>query len=419
MSHDFFSITSYTTTCPITYQTTSGGETFTRVSTTVSVAYSTITSTICPRCSTPTQFTTAKGVTYSEGASQTISYSPKIVVPIPVQTSVNPGVSPSSAVENTGHKSTGSSPLVSYVNQSSYAALSGPGSANTESPSPYQQGSSHQPSPYPTLASVTDSADHGSTGTPPPAGNGEIQGNGHASVSLTESGSLGAESQPPAPAAEGHGKPSLAATAPQTLTTQTTGIVTKVVTATLIPVAALPTSSSTTRNSEIQGNGRASVGTTESGSQGVEDRPLASAAEGLGKPSIPAASSQRLVTKVVTATIVPVAASPTSSSAINGLSRASSAAKPFITETLIPVPVSPTQYIKGPGSALYPSGNATSTYGTLVSEGSSTKSASVQTGSNAVSSVQPASIPFTGGARKEASGIMAVIGVAIGAALIF
>ncbi len=126
-----------------------------------------------------------------------------------------------------------------------------------------------------------------------------------------------------------------------------------------------------------------------------------------------------IVTKVVTATIVPVAALPTSSSAMNDISRASSAAKPLITETLVPVPVSPSQYNKGPVSAPYISGNATSTYGTLASKGSSTISANVKTGSNAVSSVQPASVPFTGGASKEARGILTVIGVAIGAALIF
>jgi len=314
----------------------------------VSVAYSTITSTVCPRCSAPTQFATTKGVSDSQRVSQTISYSPKIVVPTLVQASTVPGGRPSSALENTSTKTTGSSPLESHDDQSSRVAGHALGSVGTEGARPYQQASHLQSSPYPALASVTGSAEHGSKGTPP-AGNSEIQGNGHASVGLTESSSVGAESQPPAPAAEGHGKPSMLAALSQTLTTQMTGIVTKVVTATIVPVAALPTTSS----------------------------------------------------------------------AMNDISRASSAAKPLITETLIPVPVSPSQHNKGPGSAPYISGNATSTYGTLTSKGSSTISASVKTGSNAVSSVQPASVPFTGGASKEARGILTVIGVAIGAALIF
>lgn len=421
----FFSITSYTTTCPVTYEATYGGKTYTQVSTTLSVAYSTITSTVCPRCSTSTESATTKSVSYSQGASQTISHSPKIVFPIPEQTTIVRGGSPSSAAENTGIKGTGSTPLASPNDQSSYAALNGSGSVSTQGARPDQQASHLQSSPYPALASVTGSADYGSEGTPPPAGNSEIQGNGLASVEVTENGSLGAESQPPAPAAEGHGKPSMPAASSRGLTTQMTGIVTKVLTATIVPVPALPTSSSAMGNSDIQRNGPASVGLAESGSLGVETQPTAPAAEGYGMPSIPAASSQPLttemtgiVTKVSTATVVPVVASPTFSSAMNDLSRASSAARPLVTETLIPVPVSPSQYIRGPGSAPYPSGNATSTHATLASEGLSSISASAKTGSSAVSSVQPTSVSFTGAASKQACGILAVIGVAIGAAFI-
>lgn len=275
------------------------------------------------------------------------------------------------------------------------------------------------------MASVTGSADYDSKGAPPHAGNSEIQGNGLASAGLVESGSLGVESQPPAPAAEGHGMPSMPAAPSQTLTAQMTRIVTKVLTATIVPVPALPTSSSAKGNSEIQRNGHASVGLAESGSLGVESQSSVPAAEGHGMPSIPAASSQTLttemagiVTKVLTATIIPVAALPTSSSATSDFNRASSAAKPLVTEILVPVPVSPSQYIKGPGRAPYPSGNATSTYATLAAEGLRSISASVKTASSAVSSVERTSVSFTGAASKQACGVLGVIGVAIGAAFI-
>lgn len=343
----------------------------------MSVAYSTITSTVCPRCSTSTQSPTTKEVSYFQGASQSISQSSKTVGPVPGQASAISGGSVSSAVENTGTKSTGSSPLASHNDNSSNAAFNGSGSASTEgaspypqqshqqpSPypasapihdsgsvgievaSPYQQGSNHQPSPYPALVQSTGSDNYGSKGTVSPAENSEIQGNGQASVGIKESGSLGAESQPPAAAAEGHGKLSMPAAASQALTTQMVGTVTKVVTATKVPVAAAPIFSSTT----------------------------------------------------------------------NDISLASSASKPLITKTLIPVPVSPSQYTKAPGIGPYPSGNATSTYGTSASEGLSTTS--TKTGSNAASSVRPTSVLFTGAARKQNSGIWAVIGVAIGAVLI-
>lgn len=158
----------------------------------MSVAYSTITSTVCPRCSTPTQFATTKGISDSQGVSQTISYSPKIVVPILGQASIIPGGRLPSALENISTKTTGSSPLASHDDQSPQVAGHGSASVGTERARPYQPASHLQSSPYPALASVTGSAEHGSKGTPP-AGNSEIQENGPASFGLTESSFMGAE----------------------------------------------------------------------------------------------------------------------------------------------------------------------------------------------------------------------------------
>ena len=125
-----------------------------------------------------------------------------------------------------------------------------------------------------------------------------------------------------------------------------------------------------------------------------------------------------VIKKVITATKIPVAASPTPSSASNELNGVGSAAAPLMTETVVPIPVSPIQSEQSPDSAPFPSSNGSSIYGNSASEATSTTSANLGTGSSVASSPQSNYVPFTGAADRKMGGMLSAVLIAIGAVLI-
>lgn len=180
-----------------------------------------------------------------------------------------------------------------------------------------------------------------------------------------------------------------------------------------------PQSQSASSGSES--NHRYGVGSTNNAAQGAVAHPAANAphgSAGYGAGPVSSAQSSGVVTKLVTATKIPIAASPSSVSAVNAISEGFSASAPLVTQTTIPAPENPGQYNQAISSAPFPSGNGTSNYGASASGTLPVPSASVSGASSAAFSSQPSPAQFTGEAARPFVGTLCAIGAAVCAMLV-